>query len=280
MSVNRRTFALALGGALASIACRLGPQGPSAVAQGQYFSTGNPNYDEFFVRLYRMQVELKTVPDGLAASRAELARNLALEPNAESDAVRKALAAKAGELGSRGVSLAFDRGRDPGAEPRLVVSGTPGDADRPLVKTLEDSVSRLGEIRERSSAWQKELDWLPPAGVALDGGVDSAFVGQSSGTRDDIHENLADAQKVVALMSSRKKEAEESAAEFEALLAGALSPVRSDPPPAPAEEEPKPKPRARSSGGSARPAAATPSNDEQAPPPKPKQGTAKPDFEP
>jgi hypothetical protein len=280
MSLRRRTFALAIAVALAGAGgCRLGPQGPSAVAQGHYFSTGNPNYDEFFVRLYRMQVELKTAPEALAASRAELLRELALEPNAEGDAVRKALSAKASELGARGVSLAFDRGRDAG-EPRLVVSGTPQAADRPLVKTLEDSVARLGEVRRRSSTWQKELDWLSPAGVALDGGVEGAFVGKSRSMRSDVHENLVDAQKVVALMSSRNRDVSESAAEFEGLLASALGAVRTEAPAAP-PEEPKPKPRPRANaGGAARGASAAPADETPAPAAKPKQGTARPDFEP
>ncbi len=275
--IARTALALSLASA---VGCRLlGPQGPSDVAQGRYFSTGNPNYDEFFVRLHRMQVELKAAPETLTQIRQDLAKNLALEPAAGTPELRSALGAKAGEMSGRGTSLAVDHGREPGERLRLSVAGTPAEADRPLVKTLEEALLRLGEIRERSGSWQKELEWLPPAGVELDGSVEAAFVGQSRGTRDDVHQNLADAQKVVALMAERKKQVDTSSAELEDLFVGALGAKRTEPAPAPAAP-PAPRPRPRPAPA-AHPAAATPPpSDEPAPAAKPKQGTARPDFEP
>jgi hypothetical protein len=265
--------------------CRLfQTQGPSDVAQGRYYSTGNPNYDEFFVRLHRMQVELKAAPETLTSIRQDLARGLELEPAAGTDQVRSALATKANEMSNRGATFAVDRGREPGARTRLAVSGTPAEADRPLVKTLEDVLSRVGELRERSGTWQKELDWLPPAGVALDGSVEAAFVGESRATRDDVHQNLADAQKVVTLMTARKKEIDASGTEIEELFVSAFGTKKAaepPPPPAPAPAPaPRPRPRPAAAQAPSRPAPAAPASDEAAPAPKPKQGTARPDFEP
>jgi hypothetical protein len=249
----------------------LAPQGPSAVAQGRYFSTGNANYDEFFVRLYRMQVELKTAPETLASLRQAIARGVELPPTADTQALRAALTTRASEMGGRGATLAVDQGREPGARPRLKVIGSPAEKDRPLVKALEDGLARLGELRDRSGMWRKELEWLPPTGVALDGSVEAAFVGRSKGTRDDVHHNLADAQKVVALMSTRVREIDQHGDEIEELLVSAFGETKAEPPPA---EPRKSRPRPASSP---RPAAAS---EEPAPAPKPKQGTARPDFEP
>src|SRR5262249_41361728 len=156
------------------------------------------SYDEFFVRLHRMQVELKTAPETLAVVRAELATSVALERSADTDTLRRALKTKAAEVSARGATLLVDREREPGEGMELNVAGTPAQADRELVKTFERSVARVSEIRGRLDTWRKELEWLPTAGVALDGSVEAAFVGQSRAKRDDVHENLADAQKVVA----------------------------------------------------------------------------------
>ena len=197
-----------------------------------------------------MQVELKAAPETLASVRADLGRSLALEPKADAEAMRGALTKKAGELNARGATLIVDRGREPGALPRLAVTGTPAQADRELVKTLGDAFARVGEVRGRFGAWQDELEWLPPAGVALDGSVEAAFVGQSRGTRDDVHENLVDAQKVVALMTARVKEIEATSAELEGIFVSAFGENRHEPAPPP-EPETKPKPRPAAPGAEA-----------------------------
>jgi hypothetical protein len=277
-------FALAFAGAAG---CRLGPPGPSAVAQGKYFSTGNPDYDEFFVRLHRMQVEIGAAPETLAKIRGDLARELELAPGSATDAVGAALTTKAEAVGARGAKLEVVRGRDSDTGPRLAVSGTPAETDRPFVKTLEEALERLSALRERFPAWQRELDWLPPAGIALDGGVEAAFVSESRGERDDVHQNLADAQKLVTLMTKRKREIDENAGELEEMFVKALGEKRSEappPPPAEAEPAPKPKPRPASRKPAASPSRA-PSRPASAggaaePEPKPKQGNARPDFEP
>jgi hypothetical protein len=281
-SATRWLGRAALAVALASgVGCRLlaPPQGPSHVAQGRYFSTGNPNYDEFFVRLYRMQIELKAAPETLTSIRQDLAKSVALEPAAGTDQIRSALGTKATEMSGRGAAIAVDRAREPGERTQLAITGMPAQADRPLVKALEDVLARLGELRERSGPWQKELDWLPPAGVALDGSVEAAFVGRSRATRDEVHENLTDAQKVVALMAARKKEIEANSAEIEELFVSAFGAKKSEPAPAPAAP-PAPKPRPRAAPAPRPAAAPAPESDGPAPATKPKQGTARPDFEP
>jgi hypothetical protein len=283
--LRRWTLYVALAGS-GAVGCRLGPPGPSAVAQGRYFSTGNPDYDEFFVRLHRMQVELAAAPETLAKIRGDLARELEVTPSSASDALRAALTTKAATVAARGATLHVVQGRESGEGLRLAVSGTPAEADRPFVKTLDEAIERLAEVRERSPAWQRELDWLPPAGIALDGGVEAAFVSESRATRDEVRDNLADAQKLVTLMTTRKREIDANGAELEQMFASALGEKRSEPlppPPQDAEPEKKPKPRPAPRKPSAPPqAAASPARASEATEPaaKPKQGSARPDFEP
>lgn len=286
-SLRRVIFCFVLAGAGAS-ACRLGAPGPSAVAQGRYFSTGNPDYDEFFVRLHRMQVELAAAPEALARIRGDLSRELELTPAATTDELRTALATKAEAVGARGATLRVAQGGASGGGPSLAVSGTPAEADRQFVTTLEEALERLGELRQRSPAWQRELEWLPPAGIALDGSVEAAFVSESRGTRDDVHLNLADAQKLVNLMATRKREIDTNATELEAMFVKALGEKRSEaPPPPPPDAEPAPKAKPRHAPRKSAPAsppqaASRPAPEKEAaePAPKPKQGSARPDFEP
>ena len=104
---------LSLAGA---VGCRLlSPAEPSAVAQGRYFSTGNPNYDEFFVRLHRMQVELKTAPETLAMrpGRARARTRARGSPRMRRPFARRS-PRKRVEMSGRGTTLALDRGREPG----------------------------------------------------------------------------------------------------------------------------------------------------------------------
>jgi hypothetical protein len=329
-ALGRRSFSallavLALGG---PAACGLSQRGPSAVAQGRYFPTGNPNYDEFFVRLYRMQVELKAAPETLAAVRGDLVRRLALEPSADADALRAALKTKAGEVSGRGATLVVDphrrrssppgdesgaelrerselaeggggavakraagarppfmveRARESDTTTRLVVVGAPAAEDKETIASFTTAVERVGEIRGHLGAWLKELEWLPKTAVALDASVEAAFVGESRGTRDEVHENLADAQKVVALMTARVKEIDENSAELEGIFVSAFGEKRRDPPPAPAEptpSEPPPKTKPRPSARTEAPTPRPPADEAPAATAKPKQGTARPDFEP
>jgi hypothetical protein len=82
---------------LAPSACMLYARGgPTAVAQGRYYSTGNPEYDEFFIDLHRMQVELNDAPERTAAPRKALADKL--EVGLDTEVLKEALKKRATEL--------------------------------------------------------------------------------------------------------------------------------------------------------------------------------------
>jgi hypothetical protein len=259
----------------------------SEVAQGRYYSSGSPDYDEFFLRVYRLQVELKDGPDKVERLTKELAVRLGLSPEVAPPDLRAALTEKVRSFANHGISLRLER--DVGGGMQLKQSGTAKGADAALLATLGQAVTAIDAVRDGITRWQRELDTLPPRGIELDRGVDQAFHLEGRGKRSEVHENLADAQKVMGLMRSIVKDADARSAQLSEAVIGVLGASAAPPPPPPPEPEPAAEPAEK-----ARPRAAAPrrpapgprpasrSGGDEAPPPAPKpvQGTAKPDFEP
>src|SRR5947208_3393322 len=75
-----------------------GGQKPSTVAQGKYYSSGEPHYDEFFVSLYLMQVAMAEAPQGPESERVALAQSLSLPPNSDRAAIGARLREEASKL--------------------------------------------------------------------------------------------------------------------------------------------------------------------------------------
>jgi hypothetical protein len=217
---------------------------------------------------------------------ADLSTKLGLAPTAAPPDLRAALTAKVRSFGSRGVSLRLER--DVGGGMHLKQSGTVAGADAALLATLGQAVTAIDGVRDRIGPWERELDTLPPRGIELDRNVDAVFRLEGRGKRGTVHDNLSDAQKVMGLMRSLLKDADARSAQLSEAVIGLLG-ASAPPPPPPdpepeAEPEPKPRPRPappRRSGPAATPRpASAPSGAGDAPPPKPVQGPAKPDFEP
>lgn len=313
-------FALALA-LFAPAGCQLfGHPGPTQVARGLYFSTGNPDYDGFFIELHRLQVELKDAPDRVAEPRRELAK--ALDVGIDADVIKEALAKRASELAGKQVKLSVQRPAKPDAPASLKVSGSPSGDDAEFVKTVEDALAKIGELKTAVDDWQKSLDALPKQDDELTGRIDTAFAGDGPGTRSDVKHNLSDGGKIIALLVTRTSDAARSNSElFDAVVAAlgetagtsaASSEKASEapserasetrekkhkaPPPAPRPAKaprsapppaaPKPAARAPAAKPEPKPAetkAPKPAAGERSevpPAPKPTQGTAKPDFEP
>jgi hypothetical protein len=284
--------ALLLGGVLSLGGCRsfFFPEA-SDVAQGKYYSSGSPDYDEFFLKVYRLQVELKDGPEKVERLTAELAQKLGLARNAAPPDLRAALTERVKGFASHGVLLRLER--DVGGGMQLKQSGSVKDADTELLSILGQAVTAIDAVRDRIGSWQRDLDQLPPKGIELDRGVDEIFRLEGRGKRSEVHENLADAQKVMGLMRSLLKDADARSGQLSEAVIGVLGASAAPPPPPPdpepeAETEAKPRPRAAPAprrGAPApapRPAPAPKAGGDDAPPPAPKpaQGTAKPDFEP
>jgi hypothetical protein len=290
---------------LATSACQLLARGgPTAVAQGRYFSTGNPEYDDFFIDLHRLQVELNDAPAQAAAPRAALAEKL--EVGLDTEVIREALKKRVTELAGRSVKLAVEKPSEPTKPLALRVTGSPSGADAELKATLDETLGKASELKLRVGGWLKLLDELPGRATALEGSVNAAFVGTSPGKREDIKKNLTDAKKVVEILVTRAKDAERTNSELLEAVTSALgeAPAAASPETAPATEDPKPEKKARKAPPPSRPRPARaptppkanappppskpstpapapkPEKSETPPAPKPTQGTAKPDFEP
>jgi hypothetical protein len=261
--------------------------GPSAVAQGRYYSTGNPEYDAFFVELHRLQVELKDAPDRAAEPRAALAKTL--DVGLDADVIKEALGKKASELNSRQIKVTVLRPATPDKPATLRVTGNPAGDDAALTKTLEDQLTKIAELTAATASWQKDLDPLPEREATLESGVDTAFADKPPRTRSEVRSNLGDARKVIELLVSRAKDTEHANGELFDAITGALgetTPAGGEKSPEPATSAPPAssekkghKDKAGATAKSAKPAKA--SKPEPAPkptktkPPKPEPATPK-----
>jgi hypothetical protein len=193
--------------------------GPTAVAQGRYYSTGNPEYDAFFVELHRLQVELKDAPDRSAEPRATLAK--ALDVGLDADVIKEALAKKASALNAHQIKFTVQ----PPATDKpatLHVTGSPSGADAALEKTLEDTLAKISELKTATDGWQKDLEPLPERATSLQSNVDTAFAGKSDRTIVEVKNNLSDGQKIIELLESRAKDAAHTNDELFGAITGAL----------------------------------------------------------
>lgn len=268
-------------------ACRLRHPHSSAVAQGRYFATGHPDYDAFFVRLFRLQVALEQAPKTLSESRAAIAVRLGLSAGADDALLRSRLQERDAELKTRNVRVKLERSSSSGVPPALAVSGEQNPADAELTRALTQSFAQAAGLEARLPHFQRELDELPAEALALEQRVQEAFVGKSPGTHTEVRQNLADAQKVMGLMGPRLKQLEVATRELLSVFDAAFAEAAPPPPPPAETTEAEPPPekkrsRPKPSKGAARPPAAKPIREtEPSAPARPKaQGPAKPDFEP
>ncbi len=202
-------------------ACQFfGHPGPSDVAQGRYFSSGNPDYDTFFVELYHLQLELKDAPERVAEPRQELAKSL--DVGLDADVIKEALGKRAAELGGKQIKLTVLRGADPDEPVSLKVTGSPSGDDAEFVKALEQALAKIGKLKGAIEGWQKSLDALPKQDTELTDGLDAAFAGAAPGKRTDVKKNLNDGQKIIELLVGRAKDAEHSNSELLDAVVAAL----------------------------------------------------------
>jgi hypothetical protein len=291
------------------------PTGPSNVAQGRYYGTSEPEYDDFFLRLYRLQLALKDAPKRIGEPRQKVADALSVGPDPEE--IRVALTKRASELQNRGIRYTVAHA-DANQPPTLIVTGNPTGKDFELKGHLEGALKSAGELKLDITAWQKELDELGPKESSLESNVNEKFASRSQSERAEITTNLSDGQKIITLLVERTRDLDHATTDFLKALGTALGEKQveptpaestavssSDPPekkskkgakaPKPAAEPkaaqpkqkgaaPKPAPAPKAASKSAAPAAAPKpakaDTGDAPPPPKPAPGTAKPDFEP
>jgi hypothetical protein len=305
------TLAAWLGAAALAPGCAaFGGGGPSNVAQGKYYSSGNPQYDEFFIALYQLQLKMADSPRVPNAERQSLAEALTLSPETPGDGVADRLHEEAQKLSRSGIRMRLEQtaseDKPENASATIRASARPkDDASAALFSKLETSATNLRRTASEMKASLTLLAKLEVDAINLDADVPKAFIAARVGKQSEVKKNLADAQKLIVLMKARADEVRTQCEELLARIAKAIDTddgSLSAPQPEPASpESPKAgelkkgakgnaKPKAASSAPApsapAKPkpaAAAKPANDDEAPakpaapskpPPPPK------DFEP
>ncbi|HEV8548123.1 MAG TPA: hypothetical protein VGQ57_03825, partial [Polyangiaceae bacterium] len=209
------------GALLTALGCSvIVPSGPSNVAQGRYYSSGDPDYDDFFLKVYRLQIKLKDAPPRVGEPRQKVADALGVGPD-PSD-IRGALAKRASELKERGVRYTIGRPPSPDKPPSLLVTGNPTGKDFELKGFLEGALKGAGELKVDLTAWQKELDELSARESTLEGNLAEAFANRSESQRTEVKNNLADAQKIISLLGERTHDLDVATTDFLKALTTAL----------------------------------------------------------
>lgn len=218
-------FAAVLGGLLGVHAC--GAQNaersnePSRVARGHYFATGNADFDEFFLGLYRVQVRLQDAPSEVARVRGALSSGIVVSSEASHAQLATKLRYQLEKLAARGlrVKLELKGPAPPNGEPpfyviRTNVSVEPVDGE--LLSRVETAATRLLRLSSTLEASGGDLARLELAAVRLESRIEANFGAQGRDAVERIRRNFVDAHRLLALMQAR---ARETRADAESLLA-------------------------------------------------------------
>lgn len=281
-----------------SSGCLLAKRGPSNVAQGLHYSSGDTTYDSFFDTLFQAQLKMGSAPDDEQNIRRTLARtvgaNDVIDPAQLAQAVDKHTdrMAKAGV----GVSLTVAGLETPDAAPSVKLETNGGQADENDRKILEaiDTAAQaeaklLGDMRQVKVASNRLRD----EASTLEPGVDTAFRHDGPGKRAEVSKNLKDAQALIPLMIQRADEVQKASKDMLDHLAHVANTRNKVAPPSgsetpkiileedTAEKAPKPKGPPRAPAQSAAPRARPATQPAAAPPPPPPPPPPpKDDFEP
>ena len=252
-------FLAAMGGATAQ-GCLFGSPGPSSVAVGTLYVSGEAAYDQFFSELYQVQLPMGQATDREAQARARVANVLGVAPSSSAEQVADGLDQRAITLGKAGLTLKVQvSGLDAGGTPAvaLLVTGSPpkpSDANlvSALTQSLKDDAALIADLRRS----RPEFDRLKPQADSLEPGIDVTFRKGGAPKKAEVRKNLVDAQRLIPLMAQRSTDVEGLAIDFIERVRKVLgtAPVAVAPPPAaPAEPVPAPAPP-RKKGTKSKPA--------------------------
>lgn len=271
-------FALLLAG------CGVFGSGPSTVAQGKYYSSGNPQYDQYFIQLYELQVQMEAAPQVPPTERQNLAQILGLSPETPAEGIAQRLREEATKLSRSGVHMRLEQNtpadKPEAASAAIHATARPKDASLAWIERVETSATSLLRTSQQMKADSAALAKLELDTVNLDADVPRAFAEAHLGKQAEVKKNLADGQKLIPLMKARGTEVQSECDELLADIAkavntddGSLNPPPAEPAPEPKEDPKKPpakRPVAKPAGAAT---AATPTAKPAAtstPPAKPK----------
>jgi len=198
-------------GGLNSGCAAFGSPRPSTVAQGKYYASGNPYYDDFFVDLYLLQVGIADAAKTPEVERAALTHLLELEAPATPAMIEQRLHEEALKLSKTGVRLRLDvrtAGDTPEAASAVVRSNArPKEAPTAsLLAAIETSSTNLLRWSLNLKQGEEALNRLELMTIRLDADVDRAFAQARFGKLAEVKENLADAHKLIPLMRARGRQ--------------------------------------------------------------------------
>ena len=261
-----------------------GGGGPSLVAQGKYYSSGNPQYDEFFIELYQLQVQMADAPRLPDGERQNLAQALGLSPDTPAEGVSQRLREETLKLSQTGVRLRLEQNPSPekpeAASATIRVTTRPKDnPSATLISKVETSATNVLRCASGMKAAAVRLGKLEVEGIGLDADVARAFAQARVGKQTEVKKNLADAQKLITLMKARGDDVRVQSEQLLAAIAkavdtddGSLSAPPVEPPPPVADTKKAPPARARPKASGSVPAvgakpkpAPTSSGDDDAP---------------
>ena len=204
----------------------LGGHAQSSVAQGKYYSSGDPRYDEFFIGLYMWQVAMEQAPRTPEVERRQLGQLLLVPPQAQTtESIALRLREEALKLSRAGVRLRLDRGpaREKTEQDKAMLraNARPKDAE-PLLAQVEASGTNLQRSVSEMKLGEQALGGLEALAVRLDADVDVAFAQAQFSKQNEVKRNLADAHQIISLMRTRVDQVHDASEELLAAIGKAV----------------------------------------------------------
>jgi len=195
----------------------------SNVAEGRYFGTGDPDFDEFFLTLFRLQEEIESTSVSFAASRAELARSLGLPSASEDAQLFDALRERTRRLWRSGVRVRArretEKSPDPSTAPLVIRMSAPVSAeDRTVFDLVRHSSLEFSRASSRMRPAEQRLAELGFRTAELARRSDIAFRRDSASKREAVRANLRDAGDAIANLRRKAASLDRASRELLALV--------------------------------------------------------------
>ncbi|NRA32483.1 MAG: hypothetical protein HRU17_03995 [Polyangiaceae bacterium] len=291
---GRLTIGLTIGLASAS-GCALlgiGMRGPSTVAQGLEYESGNEHFDTFFGKLHEQQVVLEKTIKADDALRKNLALSLGLSPGTETADLGIEIHRRVNDLASKSVHFELQAATDSEPASLEVMGEEPSSAATRLGASIQASLNAAEEIREQMNRSESLVAKLEPQRQSLSEKAQSTFSRQGLAKLAEVEKNLEDAAEIISVIGERANKYSATAVTLIETLTEAVAPSAEEPDSA---EEPEPKakpapvhrrlrvrpaPKATPAAQAPAPAPVVPAPAPATPPPAPAPSPDANDFEP
>jgi hypothetical protein len=209
---------LAVGAALLEPGCFVFGSGPSAVGQGRQYTSGDPQFDEFFTVLYQLQVDLGKAPEREKKIRTDLAAALQLQEEPSAVSLAKKIKKQTEQIAGAGTGLKVQLNEDADDDDEAradiqTVGKTLTPQDEKVVRAIERAAREALTLMVRMKKSDRQLDKLRADAMTLAQQADARFR-KSVGKKTEVKKNLEDAQQLMPLMSTRAREVAQATKTF------------------------------------------------------------------